>query len=157
MQIFGMDVSAYVILIILGTPFYFFWRWVFRKSEPRVRKIILTWLATIIATPIFYVTVVLIFILVLEYYPNRDFEKKLWQNDKEHRYEYSHDLIKRKILIGKTKNQVLQLLGNETDTTQAVSLTYDIGFRPELLGIDPSYLIINFKNGRVDNVEEYDK
>jgi hypothetical protein len=157
MQIFGMDISAYVILIILGTPIYFFWRWFFRKSEPRVRKVILTWLATIIATPIFYVTVVLIFILVSEYYPNRDFEKKLWQNDKEHRYEYTHDLIQRKILIGKSKKQVLQLLGKDTDTTQTVSLEYDIGFRPELTGIDPSYLIINFKNGRVDNVEEYDK
>jgi len=117
----------------------------------------MTSLLTLLTAPVLYIIVILIWIAIEEYYPNRSFDKKMWQTQKEVRYEYSHDLINSKILIGKTRNQVLQLLGNDTDTTQTEELYYDIGYRPELTGIDPSTILIHFKNGRVDTVIEHDR
>ena len=117
----------------------------------------MTWLLTLITAPFFYVIVILIWIVIIEHYPNREFDKKMWQTDKDKRYEYTHDLINSKILIGKTKNQVLQLLGDDADTSQINELGYDIGFRPKLMGIDPSYLIIDFKDGKAHAIIEHDK
>jgi len=92
----------------------------------------------------------------MEYYPNRDFNQKAWMADTDKRYEYSRDLIKSKLLIGKTRPQVEQLLGKNDDTSKT-ELYYYIGFRPELGGIDPSNIEVYFKNEKVDSVIEHDR
>ena len=156
-QFLGFDLAVYIIPLVFGIPVFFFWRWVFRKFTSARHRLITTWVITIISTPVVYVIIVLGFFLISEYYPDRDFNKNSWQTNKEVRYEYTHDLIKSKILIGKTKKEVLQILGNDADTSQIDELGYDIGYRPEITGIDPSYLIIDFKNGKVDTVIEHDR
>jgi|SRR6185437_859523 len=152
-----MDPSVFVIALTLSFPLFFFWRWIFRKRASKLNRRIATWLLTLTTAPILYAIVILIWIAIIEYYPNRDFDKKMWQTNKDERYEYTHDLINSKILLGKTESQVLKLLGNDADTSQTSELQYNIGFRPELLGIDPSYLIIDFKNGKVNAVIEHDR
>jgi len=153
----GIDISALVIIAILGIPVFFLWRWAFRKITSTTRRRAIPWVVTIVTAPVFYAACILIFIEIEEYYPNKDFNKKEWLANKDIRYEYSHDLIKSKILIGKSKQQVLQLLGSDTDTTQNDQLEYDIGFRPEITGIDPSHIVVDFKNGKVSDVVEYDR
>ena len=96
------------------------------------------------------------FIGIIEYYPNRDFDKKAWLTDSDKRYEYTHDLISSKLLIGKSKVEVVQMLG-KTDTTQTNELYYYIGYRPVFTGIDPSNIEVDFRKGKVNNVEEHDK
>jgi len=151
-----MDIAVLIILVVIGLPLFLFWRWVFRKTVSKVKRLTLTWTLTILSAPLVYVIIGLVWIEGVEYYPNRDFDQKTWKADSDSRYEYTHDLIKSKMLIGKTRPQVLEILGNNGDTSQT-ELYYYIGFRPELTGIDPSNIVVDFKNGKVDTVIENDK
>ena len=114
-----------------------------------------TWTATVFSTPLFYVAIVLLWILSISYYPSHDFDKQKWHNDIEKRYELSEDLMNSKILIGKTKDEIKQLLGEDFQEWSADSWSYYLGFRPQLFGIDPDYLDIDFKDGRVIKVSQH--
>jgi len=152
----GLDFSAIIIILVLSIPAFLFWRWVFRKSASKVNRVLLALLLTVITSPILYGLIIIGWVTVSSYYPNRRFNAKAWFADSDSRYEYTHDLIDRKLLIGKTRRQVEQLLGKNSDTSQ-IELYYYIGFRPEITGIDPSSLIIDFKQGKVDTVIEHDR
>ena len=84
---FGVSVEVYLILIVLSIPTYLIWRWLLKKyiKVDRTRKIA-TWTATIIATPLIYVGLILLWIFSISYYPNRDFDKQKWFGDKDKRY-----------------------------------------------------------------------
>lgn len=159
--VFGLSIEVYFILAILGAPFYFLFRYLFKKRiANKNKRIIITWATTVIVTPILYALLVASFILISEYYPNRDFNKQEWLANKDTRYEYSKDIIKSKMLIGKTKAQVRAMLGDDVNLEKADSLAkgndwyYGLGFRPVFLSIDPDYLLIQFKNGKAVNVEQ---
>ena len=152
----GLDFSTIVILFILSFPLFLFWRWVFKKSASKARRVKLSLLLTLVTSPILYGLIILGWVIAVSYYPNRRFDSKVWMADSDRRYEYTHDLIDRKLLLGKTREQVEQILGENSDTSHA-ELYYYIGFRPELTGIDPSSIIIDFKQGKVDTVIEHDR
>jgi len=90
-------------------------------------------------------------------YPDRDFDKAKWLKNKEKRYEYARDLIESGILLGKSKSEVLTMLGKDADTTRTDELGYDIGSKPAVNGVDQSYLVIDFKSGEVVTVSEYQR
>src|ERR1019366_9052821 len=125
----------------LGTPSFFFWRGLFKKyiKTDRKRRII-TWLTTIFATPIIYVGVCFLILYSITYYPNRDFDKGRWDTDTTKRYELSKSIINSKILIGKSKPEVIKLLGTGQNSEGDDTWYYDLGYRPELFNIDPSTL-----------------
>jgi hypothetical protein len=155
--IFGFDIELYIILIILGIPTFYFWRWLLKKfiSVSKTRKI-WTWIATIIFTPIIYVGIVLLIFFRMEYYPNKSFDKQTWLQDTHKRYELSKDIIESKMLIGKTKSEVRQLLGDDAGNKDSFDTWYyGLGIRPEFGNIDDSYLLIEFKNDKVINVEQH--
>ena len=152
-----MDLSAVILVVLSSLPVFFFWRWILRKHiEVKRYRLIVIWIATIISTPILYAILALMFIGIIEYYPNRDFDKKAWLTDSDKRYEYTYDLISSKLLIGKSKIEVVRMLG-KTDTTQTNELYYYIGYKPVFTGIDPSNIEVDFRKGKVNNVEEHDK
>ncbi len=153
--IFGVSLEVYFILVILGTPSFFFWRWLFKKFIKADRKrIIITWLTTIFATPLIYVGICFLVIYAVTYYPNRDFDKQRWNTFKEKRYELSKDIIKSKILIGKSKTEVIKLLGTGQNLEGDDTWYYDLGVRPGLFNIDEAMLNIYFKNGKVEDVSK---
>jgi hypothetical protein len=155
--LFGLSIEVYFILIILGIPTFFFWRWLFKKyiKVNKTRKLI-TWIATIILTPLIYVGIVMLIYFSISYYPSHDFDRQKWLTDGEKRYELSKDLINSKILIGKSKVQVRQLLGDEADNENKSNVwTFGLGYRPELFNIDPDHLQIEFKDDKVVNVEQH--
>jgi hypothetical protein len=152
----GVDYSVFIILLILFIPSYLFWRWVFRKIKSKPKRITLILLLVFLTTPVIYGLLVLAWMFIVSYYPNKKFDCRAWLGDSDRRYEYTHDLINSKRLIGKTRAEVEQILGKNSDTSQT-KLYYYIGYRPEVTGIDPSSLIIDFKNGKVDTVIEHDR
>ena len=81
--LFGVSIEVYFILIILGIPTFFIWSWIFKKyiRVDRTRKI-WTWAATILLTPCIYVGLIMRWFFSVSYYPNHDFEKQKWVNDK---------------------------------------------------------------------------
>ncbi len=155
-EVFGVSIEVYFILLFIGIPTYFFWRWLLKKfiSDDKSRKIA-TWSATIFSTPLIYVTIILIWILSISYYPSYNFDKQKWHDDIDKRYELSEDLIDSAILIHKTKTEVKQILGDDYQKSGNDRWIYDLGLRPQLFGIDPDYLEIEFKNDRVVKVEQH--
>ena len=154
---FGVSIEVYFILISLSIPTFFIWRWLLKKyiKVDRPRKIA-TWTATIIATPLIYIGLISLWIYSISYYPNQDFNKQKWFGDKEKRYELSKDIISSKMLIGKTKLQVRQILGDEDDNKESFNVwTFGLGVRPALFNIDDSYLQVEFNSNKVVTVEQH--
>ena len=91
----------------------------------------------------------------MNYYPAADFDKQKWQKDIEKRYELTDDLIDSEMLIGKTMQQVQKLLGDDYQESGKDRWSYYLGTKPGLFGMDPDYLDIDFKNGRVVHVAQH--
>ena len=155
-EIFGVSIEVYFILLFLGVPTYFFWRWLLKKiiTVDKTRKVA-TWTATIFLTPLIYAAIVMLWIMSISYYPSHEFDKQKWHDDVEKRYELSEELIDNEILIGKTMDEVKQLLGDDYQESGKDRWSYYLGFRPQLFGIDPDYLDIDFENGRVIKVGQH--
>lgn len=120
------------------------------------------WIVSLILTPVVYcITFGIAFYFIFLYYPNRNFDKTEWNNNIKKRYEYTQKIIQNKMLIGKTKQEVLNLLGNKNidSTTEMISYNkdqwyYDIGNVPGLGNIDPNVLIVQFMGGKVIYVSQ---
>lgn len=156
-EIFGISLEVFFILLVLGVPVYFVWRWILKKLiKPNLPRKITTWAITIISTPILYIGIVLLWLHYISYYPNHEFNKERWLADQEKRYELSADIIESHMLIGKTKSEVRQILGDEGNKDQSDNWTYYLGFRPGFANIDPDMLDIEFKNGKVIKVGQHE-
>ncbi len=59
------------------------------------------------------------------------------------------------MLIGKTKNDVRKILGDEGNLDSNDNWYYELGFTPEIGNIDPDELDIEFKNGKVVSVGQH--
>jgi hypothetical protein len=155
-EVFGVSIEVYFILLVLGVTTYFFWRWLFKKfiSDDKSRKVA-TLTATIFFTPLIYLATVMLWIMNMEYYPAADFDKQKWQKEIEKRYELTDDLIDNEVLIGKTMQQVQKLLGDDYQESGKDRWSYYLGTKLGLFGIDPDYLDIDFKNGRVVHVAQH--
>lgn len=155
--LFGVSIEIYFILLILGISNFFIWKWLLKKfiKVEKTRKIA-TWIATIMATPLMYVGLIMLWFCSMSYHPNHDFDKEKWFADKEKRYELSGDIIDSKMLIGKTKSEVRQLLGDEGNSDESDYWSYYLGFRPGFANIDPDVLDIEFKGGKVVTVRQHE-
>jgi hypothetical protein len=155
--LFGVSVEVFFILILLVIPTYYICRWLLKKyiQVEKTRKIA-SWTATIIATPIIYFGIILLWLFSISYHPTNDFDKQKWFANKESRYEISEDIIKSKMLIGKTKSEVRQLLGDEGNNNESNHWNYYLGFRPGIANIDPDVLDIEFKDGKVFKVGQHE-
>ena len=131
-------------------------RWLFKKfiTVDKTRKIA-TWAATLVATPLIYLGLVMLWLFSISYHPTHDFDKEKWFANKEKRYELSKNIIDSKMLIGKTKSEVRQILGDESNTDASDYWYYYLGFRPGFANIDPDVLDIEFKDGKVIKVGQH--
>ncbi|WP_051054266.1 hypothetical protein [Fibrella aestuarina] len=156
-SLFGASIEVYFILLSLGLPTFFLWRWLVSKfiKDQRIRTIA-TWVITILTTPMLYVGLVMLLLFSLSYHPTYSFDQEKWFANKRKRYELSEDIIERKMLLGKTKSEVRQLLGDEGNTNESDHWTYQLGMRPGLTILDPDVLAIEFSNGKVSSVKQYE-
>lgn len=143
----GLDVL--VINLILAFPTFFVCRFIFRKISDNGTRRLAIWIATIVLTPVVYISLIFMWVSYVSYYPERDFDKERWRADTETRYEMTDDLIENDKLIGKTKDEVKKLLGQEEVSPDGSRWIYYIGFSPSLFGIDPDVLEIEFKDDKV--------
>jgi hypothetical protein len=118
-------------------------------------------IGSLVVAPILYVGLMGAIIFSIYSYPSRNFTVEAWHaagwrhefgdNIPPTRFEYSADLIAKKLLIGKTKEEVIAILGEGHETNNRIS--YDLGFVPGH-GIDPDFLEVYFENGVVVKVEQ---
>jgi hypothetical protein len=124
---------------------------------PASRNIVAA-IVTIVATPVVYAGLIAAWCAIALYYPKHDFDREKWLSNKEKRYEMSKDIIEAKLLIGKSKNEVRQMLGEENNGSNANEddyWRYYLGYVPAVIGIDYDVLDIYFENGKVVRVEQH--
>ena len=155
--LFGVSIEVFFILLFLGVPIFFVCRWLLKKfiKIDQKRKIA-TWVATLIATPFIYFSIIMLWFFCMSYHPAHNFDKVKWFTNKETRYELSEDIIESEMLIGKTKSEVRQILGDENNSDQSEHWSYYLGFRPGFINIDPDVLDIEFEHGRVIRVGQHE-
>ena len=152
-----MSPEVPIIILILAIPVYFLTKWIFKRlklGNEKNRKY-LAIIPTIILSMLLYVGIIFVFVFSISYYPKTDFNKQEWNKNKEERYKMSNDIIKSEILIGKTKDEVIELLGDDFYSYDENHIVYDLGFVPELLNIDPDVLDIYFEYGKVVKVRQH--
>jgi len=151
-----MSPEVPIIILILAIPVYFLTKWILNKlkiGNEKNRKY-LAIIPTVVLSPLLYVEIIMIWFFSVSYYPKTDFDKQEWNNNKEERYKMSKDIINSEMLIGKTKEEVIGLLGDDFYSYDENSIEYDLGFVPMLFNIDPDVLVIYFEKGKVIKVEQ---
>ena len=151
-----MRSKVFIILIVLAIPVYLLSRLFLKKMKlgsEKNRKY-LAIIPTIVMSPILYVGMIMIWVLTISYFSTSDFNKDEWNLNTGERYKMSKNLIESKILVGKTRNEVIDLLGKDFVSNTESRLTYELGYVPELFNIDPGYLQIVFENRVVKNVNQ---
>lgn len=157
MAFLWISIEVYFIIILLGIPTFFFWRWLLKKliKNDKTRKAIL-WSATIVTALLLYIGLIMLWFLSISYHPSYDFDTERWFSDQEKRYEMSHNIIDSKMLIGKTKSEVWEILGKGENTENSDIRSYYLWFEPGFMNIDPDVLDIEFENGKVIEVRQYE-
>lgn len=157
MENFGISIIGLIVLTMLGTGISIFliWRWFFKKfiGLPRTRGIA-AWTMTIMTTPILYVAIIMAVVVSISYYPRHKFDQTGWLSGKDRRYEYTENIINSHMLIGKTKSEVLKILGDDGNSQQSDLWYYGLGNKPGIFNTDPSLLEITFGNGEVVALKE---
>ncbi|MAX81791.1 MAG: hypothetical protein CL843_16635 [Crocinitomicaceae bacterium] len=144
------------IILVLAIPTYFICLWVMKKLKVGTDRN-MKWLAlipTIIFSPVIYIGLIFIWILSISYYPEHDFDQVEWSSNIEERYTMSEDIIESKMLIGKTHEQIIEILGTDYSSNNENRITYELGHVPGLFNIDPDYLDIKLENGIVVRVNQ---
>jgi len=148
-------------LLILGLIIFILLKWIYSKLTKNKRlKIILTTLSTIILTPIVYniLIIILISFLFYEYHPEREFKQESWIENINDRHEMTKDLIETNIIKGKSKDQVIELLGKpfndfnlQKDSTDIWA--YNLGSEGHGMGWKFHSLILKFENEKVASIK----
>ena len=152
-----MSPEVPIIVLILGIPLYFICVRILRKLKVGTEnnRKYLALIPTLVLSPLVYVGIIMMWVLAASYYPDRNFDPNEWKSNPEERYEMSKDLIESKRLIGKTRIEVVQILGSETTSHGENHISYELGYVPGMINIDPDYLDIYFENGKVYKVEQH--
>jgi hypothetical protein len=153
-----MSFEVPITIIILAIPTYFICKWIIKRlkiGNDTNRKFIAL-IPAIILSPIIYFGLVMIWIFSVSYYPTSDFDQNEWKSNIEERYKMSEDILESEMLIGKNRDEVINILGNNYSTNNENRLSYELGFVLGLFNINPDYLYIKFENEIVVSVNQYE-
>lgn len=140
------------ILSLFGIPVYSLIHHLLKKRiENKTNRRLMLWLLTILSTPVFFVSCIVFFFMVTSYYPKHAFTENRWATEKETRYEMEDDLINSKLLVGKTKAEVVQIVGLEGNELKSDSWRYFMGKKPGFT-FESSQIEVNYKDGKVETV-----
>jgi hypothetical protein len=141
-------VSIFIVAFILC------YLWVQKSSPPGWKRIAMALGLTFMSIPVIVIVMIIFFYFTTLYYPERNFTTKSWMSNIEKRYQLSDSIIDSGMLIGKTKEEVKELLGEYGVGDEQDTWYYYIGTPPGLFVLDPFTLAINFKDGRVIEVTQ---
>jgi uncharacterized membrane-anchored protein YitT (DUF2179 family) len=142
-------------VFICSVPLYYFWRWLYGKFiGDKTKRQITIFGSTVISAPLMFRGLIMLFLFCLFYYPKIDFDRTKWITEPGKRYQMTESMIESKMLVGKTKEEVINLLGGGQGFGTGDTAAYNIGISAGGLGIDPDMLEIQFKNGKVIKVSQ---
>ncbi len=102
---------------------------------------------------IFFVLAFFISLSLIQLFEKR-FDETQWAADPLHRYKMIDNLIESQFIMDKTKQEVLQILGEPTSRSisQEEFFIYDIGDPPSFFDSRKEHLMIIFENEKVKEV-----
>lgn len=135
----------FLIQLILLVPSFFFYRRILKKTgiASEIKY-------ALVCTILFPIVLTWAFVTINSAYikpwiRSEKFESSKWINEKMERYCMVNDLVENTILIGKTKNDIIKLLGNTTEDGPCNNcLGYSTNEPDQEFSIDHEVLEINF-------------
>lgn len=118
----------------------------------------LTFLVSLVLTPIVYFYMVYPMINIFSsYHHQKYFKAELWKENPELRYEISDDMIDSEVLMGKTKTEIISLLGTYEWLGWNDALkkhndnkwNYSLGIEPGAFNTKKECIELVFKNDKV--------
>lgn len=88
-----------------------------------------------------------------KYHYTHTFSQKAWLKTEKRAY-MAEDMMKKYSLEGMTKDEVISLLGEDTESEyfkEKGNLVYWLGWERGFISIDSEWLVIDFKDGRVSD------
>lgn len=151
-----MSFEVYIINLIIGAITFFILQFTLKKFvKEDHRRNRLTWIGTIVLTPIIYVALIGLLLTTMFHQPSSDFNRNKWLSDKSARHEMRDDLVESEILKNKTKEEVLEILGPPDVRADTLNYwDYDLGISAAGFGWQFNNLIITFDKNRVAKVEK---
>ena len=150
--IYIMSYSAFIIVLVLAVIIYFLSKWILKRlklGNDKNRKFIAI-APAVILSPLVYRALIFAIIFGIYYHPPRKFDKEKWETNTKKRYAMSKDIIENDLLIGKTKDEIIILLGDDFDSNSENHITYYFGSA----GLHIYFLDIFFEDGRVIKVSQ---
>ncbi|MCA8831150.1 hypothetical protein [Hymenobacter pini] len=160
-----MDLIVFTVFatLVLSVLSFFVWRWLVSKipNNNSIHKNAFSIFMVICTSPVVFFVVLYLCLFSSVYYYKYGFDSRGWLKNPEKRYEMTTDMIESKMLIGKTKEEVSELLGDERRlewTKDGLDCwQYYIGDKPTLgADLDPDAIDVYFKNGKVVQVYEHE-
>ncbi|MFH4965537.1 hypothetical protein V8G69_11090 [Gaetbulibacter sp. M235] len=149
-----------VFIILLGVVFILVWMF----SNTIDKRKWVTFLTSIVLTPIVYFYVFYPFINIFSsYHHQKYFDSEDWKAKPALRYEMSDEMIRDSLFFGKNKNEVENMLGKSEwygwdDSIKANSpekWNYNLGFKPGAFNMMQECIELEFKNNVVYNTHQY--
>ncbi len=147
-----MGWAMFLIMLVLAGILYPIFRWGFRRFK---RRNLWAAICAVIASPVIYTLVVLAVLFYVNSAPERAFDREWWLNNSNRRFEMAGDIIGSRMLLGKTKQEVVRLLGNDYQNSNeegSTSIGYNLGFSSDALNLPDKKLNIEFDGDKVVNV-----
>lgn len=142
-----------IIGIISFVIVYFIFRRVNKKNNPLKNwKFYLVWIITWIVL-FLIISISMVSFLFYKYspdYENRAFNSTEWKSNPEIRGEMVDDLLDN-VIKNKNREEIIQLLGNETEGSNPNNnvLVYYIGPERGFISIDGAFLYLYFENNKL--------
>ncbi len=150
-----MSPEVPIIILIIAVPTFLILRWILKRFIQNKKTRNWTSIAgTIIIAPILYLVLVFSFFSYLFYEPQYDFDREKWFADKHSRFEMRDDIVESRILKGKSKSEIIELIGKPVSNDSTELWTYDLGMSGAGLGWQFNYLELTFENEQVSSVKK---
>ena len=150
-----MSPEVPIIILIIAVPTFLILRWILKRFIQNKKTRNWTSIAgTIIIAPILYLVLVFSFFSYLFYEPQYDFDREKWFADKHSRFEMRDDIVESRILKGKSKSEIIELIGKPVSNDSTELWTYDLGMSGAGLGWQFNYLELTFENEQLSSVKK---
>lgn len=161
-EYFNISSGNWYFLLVIIILLYLIINWIVGKFIKKgISKTIVTTVSSIILTPIVYSLFITIFFsfVFYEYHPESKFNAIEWNENKNDRHQMRKDLIESKLLIGKTKNEVIGILGKpenyfKTEMDTLKNWNYSMGSEGHGMGWKFHSLDLYFKNEKIESIKK---
>jgi len=152
MSLYALILSVIVAVIVYIIAFLVIKK---RNTGNKFRPYWRAALPAISSVPFTYFAGLVAMLFAMLYYPSRDFDKHSWLEQPELRYEMSQEMINSEMLLGKSMEEVVLILGEGYFYKTEEIIKYELGYVPGFIILDPDILSIEFDNGVVVRVRQH--